>query len=351
MSTGDTLVFSKVGFVTKEFAVGIGDSNMVVELAYKDHDSSYIIDPGIKLERYSFKISDTDVGVIRGSDSALNLTPVNDFRWILNCVTEEMTGYNPQILPGNENNPIWVHPTPWPKDTAGYRTVTLGVDGYNHPNVLDTFGHPMVGRIIFSGVSYGWWDDPQSLYKPPSVDKDVFVDFRMKLAETPLANYSTQHYYKNGVDQGPITYAMLRATFGILTYWDGKPHFLEIHLWRTNNYDWVSTTWNNDNCPRYDIADGDAGIYDRLSCFGSGECIYINGKNANYFCQPVVKQLTGAMQKYSINVSALIRSIPWSYPHTIAWNQIKLAGIYLGVETFGEARCVISFDQLDVWTK
>jgi hypothetical protein len=212
------------------------------------------------------------------------------------------------------------------------------------------FGHPI--------WTFGFYDDPSGHYTVGwAIDKVNFDYFRDRYSfagfddtslNVPLAGdvrLSLQLEVKDAeqYDDGVNGMAKNRIMIGAVGTWNGRSHYLEVNLWRTDNFDLCTGACDPSN------------VYDRK--FGDpawpAEGVYFHGPSLGsvpgYVSQPNLT-IGGGVKDFEVHLSSLFRGYTgWTDPPA-NWAQASLTGIYIGIEVWGRGRVWIEHKEYRVWS-
>jgi len=281
------------------------------------------------------------LGACMGADCLPAYPEAQSYR--MSTTTEDFTYVN-----GSSDDVAWgadIWPADWtyqPEEDA--YALSLGVDKYNYADFRN--------KHVFAGLNEAFDYVANSI----PVSTDTYVEFQAQL--TDMQNQDLG---------GEIGHSKTRATLGVVFMIGERVHYFEVQLKRGDSdtgdlYDNVTTTTNFDaeyhgsppDGPWFDNADGS---YDRLSYGATWEVIYVYGPEIEHIAglaaEDNVPLLRSDKQSYTINITKLVRNIPWSdSPGTAAgdWDAIEIQGIYVGVEVWGGGKINILLDGLAVYT-
>lgn len=280
--------------------------------------AEYSWDPEIYIQRYRQMFS-TGPGTWMGIDSTTDTTA--------NYWRVSTTNENSDYTNSNSDQVVWgdqIWPVYWNKESGGNYSLSWCIDKYDYNEYRDK--HTFAGF----GEAFGFNPSLPLSY----LINDVYIDFRMMLVSQPITSGSSRE----------------RAMLGVDAVWNGRDHYLEFNLWRTDNYDNITTTWNEDPSPSgWPWYDDSNGVYDRRGYWSNADVVYYLGNKLNMvpgmYPSDSLPSLTTSLQSYHVNVGRAYRSTVWSdYPSS--WSNISLKGVYLGVEVFGAGKINIAFDNL-----
>ncbi len=215
-----------------------------------------------------------------------------------------------------------------------------------HPTERGTY---QVGWVLDKLNTQAYWDrytfvgfvDSWDVNGPPAPDlgQEVYVDFEVALMAAEQAETS---------DSTEVGLAKDRVLLGAAAVWNGRTHFLEVNLWRTENFDLCTQDEcvGGNCCPPRPC--DELGVYDRrFDCDPARDWpagVYFDGRKLDLLGLTSTPQLLpgGPFVRVHLPIAALYRQAPWSDPPA-SWDGVTLAGVYLGIEVWGRGRVWIEF--------
>ena len=207
----------------------------------------------------------------------------------------------------------------------GRHQLSFGLDKITYDNFRDDY--------TWVGLQDSFdqnWSLPQ-----PTLAQNLYVDFKMGIPEALRATYAGQQ----GKSRVHIGVSARRDEGG-----NARSYLMEVVLWHHNEYDGCTPTenwWGQHPASPCDST----GLYDRRSIWGNGEAVYYYAPGLIQLLGYYIPALEpgGESLNYRIPISTLFRGYQWS--HIPAdWSEVKLGGIYIGIETQGKA---ITWFELD----
>jgi hypothetical protein len=212
------------------------------------------------------------------------------------------------------------------------------------------FGHPI--------WTFGFYDDPSGHYTVGwAIDKVNFDHFRDRYSFAGFDDTSLNVSLGGDVrlslqvelmdaeqyDDGVNGVAKNRVMIGAVGTWNGRSHYLEVNLWRTDNFDLCTGACDPSN------------LYDRK--FGDpawpAEGVYFHGPSLGsipgHTSQPNLT-IGGGVREFEVHLGSLFRGYTgWSDTPT-NWAQVSLTGIYIGIEVWGRGRVWMEHQHYRVWS-
>ena len=217
------------------------------------------------------------------------------------------------------NDPVWIRE--FTKKSDGRYQVVIELDKVTADCIVPC-------RNTYSFVSLGDnWDINHNLPRP-NLSENLSIELDLGILEAEQVNDSNPN----------IGLAKNRVMVGSMARWGGENHFLEINLYRTNNFDLY--TMDSEN------------LIDRY--------VSIPGVEIFYYYRPMLSHITGIendLPTLSVNQTAthievplaqLFKSSEWS-PKPENWRDAEIAGIYIGMEIWGRGRVRIVFDDYQLY--
>ena len=256
-------------------------------------------------------------------------------RWMFGTTNEDINFQHGSMHSFPISSPVWNFA--FNNKSDGTNQIGWVIDKVNNQLFLD--------RYTFAGFTDSW--DVNGPLKPV-LGKDVFVDLNVALMAQEQYNDQQVGLAKN------------RIMVGAVARW-GNPeraHYLEINLWRTENFDLcTSSNCNSGGCCPTDTCDTQSGqgIYDRrFNCdqsMGHPEGVYFYGPTLDRVVGTSLPALSvnGVKKQFHIPLAQLYRNYSWADPPS-SWDNIELAGIYIGIEVWGKGRVWMEFDGYECYS-
>jgi hypothetical protein len=125
--------------------------------------------------------------------------------------------------------------------------------------------------------------------------------------------------------------------------WNGRSHYLEVNLWRTDNFDLCTGACDPSS------------VYDRT--FGDptwpAEGVYFHGPSLGsvpgHVSQPNLT-IGGGVREFEVHLGSLFRGYTGWSDAPPNWSQASLTGIYIGIEVWGRGRVWMEHKHYRVWS-
>jgi hypothetical protein len=235
-------------------------------------------------------------------------------RWFIGTTNENSDHGGGTTNDFQLGDPIWTFAF-HDKDTRGRYEVRNIIDKVTTNKFRDKYS--------FVGFSDSW--DANAI-PYPTLDQDIHVGFSLKVPEVQL------------LDDAIHGQAKARIMIGALGNWNGRSHFVEIDLWRSNDFDICTGL-----CDPSDTLD-------QMYRFSGGEGFFYTGSStrsllgANYS----ISAVGGAYQTFDVPLTKLFQGTDWT-DQPASWNGIKLNGVYIGTEVWGKGKVWTELKDLETY--
>jgi len=197
-------------------------------------------------------------------------------------------------------------------------------------------------RHTFIGINDSF--DVNRVERRPDMSEELWVDVRLGLFGESRRQ-STDPEVGLGMSRVMVGASLRSDT--------GRVYFVEVVLWRHQEYDLCNATMNlGGPHPREELCES-GNLYDRRSGWFNGESLYYNAdalKPLLGFGLPSLQHLPlGQMASYKIPIAELFRAYDWDQvPADLS--KVTVSGIYLGIETWGQGWAWIEFDDYRLYS-
>ena len=267
-------------------------------------------------------------------DSALkarcNASSPQAMKWLLSS-TNEHSGFGggtmwdipPEMIGSGRMWSYAFHPK-----ADGTFQLGFALDKVNHAGFED--------RYTFVGFNDSFDINPG--LSRPNVGQGLVADFRLGLFAAERSSYPGVGLAKN------------RVMVALAARWNNRTYYLEVNLWRDPEFDLCPYGPSTGGTIPSSICDAQ-GVYDRRASWTEGEAIYFHGGALSQVLGSVIPALSpnSGMTSFRIPFTELFKAAPWVQPPT-NWSDVQVAGLYLGIETWGKGRVWFEVDNYRLYT-